>query len=398
MAAWLVISVFGLGLILEAGRGPAARFWEQAQRPARSYRHDIPDGLAVSLNALEQAPKLGGWLPGLDIRGVLHDSRRGDWILFGDARADRRGLPVDALAVALRAVRVHLEAPGVDMRPRRTAAGADRHLQTVRYFGGVEGTIVGEWFFRFDHFMKRASLDQVPLAASGVPVYWRRAIEALERDVQTCDGTQTGEFVRGNRYWLCAAEFTAIESDQTLVFEDTPLRILAERVSPGREPGSTGASPCTTRGTDDTLAEQFARWLDDHLDDLTAMTPIGEISGFARLLAGLTWLTEQDPGRDLRPWLRRTSGPAETPTSVPTTTVNARREHTVSSGAHLFVHEHRLELSGGVLIAPSTIRARAADASVRDVRRAVLTARPGRQSLAWSFSFRAPYPEGGAPR
>jgi len=40
------------------------------------------------------------------------------------------------------------------------------------------------------------------------------------------------------------------------------------------------------------------------------------------------------------------------------------------------VHQHRLELSGGVLVAPSLVRARAGNNSLFLLYRAVLTARP----------------------
>lgn len=272
-----------LGLVND-GWQTMCRLWQELRRPVAVYRRSISNGLAISLNGLERQPEIGGRLPGLDLRGVLLDRSENDWVLFGEADPQRPGLPLDALKIALRAIRLHLEAPGVDIRPRRSAGGEHQAVQEVRYFGDVGGTVVGTWFFRFDYWMKRMSLGQEPASVSGIPVYWNRAVAGLEHEVRTCTMTGPAAWVRRNRYWLCAGDFVAIEGDDTLVFENTPLRVLAEDLAAGET--ATGAvSPCASRGTDDVLATEFAHWLTAHLAELAQVVPAAEIEEFARLLA-----------------------------------------------------------------------------------------------------------------
>jgi hypothetical protein len=126
------------------------------------YQRAIGNRLAVSLNGLEQRREKGAVLPGMDIRGVMYDRSHNNWILFGEAAPERSGVPLDAVAVALRAIRLHLEAPGIDIRPQQG-------VQIVSYSGGLAGTVVGRWFFLFDHWMKRSALADV--AVPGLPVY-----------------------------------------------------------------------------------------------------------------------------------------------------------------------------------------------------------------------------------
>jgi hypothetical protein len=383
----LVLSAVG---VVGDGWDTARQLWQEHQRPAAVYRRAIHHGLAISLNDLEKRRERGGQLPGLDIRGVLLDTLHQDWILFGEAAPERSGLLRDAVAIALRAVRLHLEAPGIDIQPRRGAAGADEPVQEVKYFGGVDGTVVGAWFFRFDYWMKRLSLGQEPMPVAGVPVYWHRAVEALEREVAACQTTELEASTRHNRYWLCAGSFPAIEDDDTLVFESTPLQVLTESLHDTSTTTAGPAVPCGSRGTSDPLAAEFAHQLTAHLARLSGVVPVAEIEDFTRLLAGLAWLADVDPYRDLHPWLRAPVTHVDTPDTVSTLTMQAMREHTVAHRRGFVVHQHRIELSGGVLVAPSLIRARASDDALRRLRRAVLTARPADAPGVWRFTFSPP--------
>jgi hypothetical protein len=370
----------------------ARRVWHELHRPTAVYRGTISQGLAVSLNSLERQQGIGELLPRLDIRGVLLDRVQNDWVLFGEAVPERPGLPLDAIAIALRAVRLHLEAPGIDIQPQRGGRDASQAVQTVRYFGGLAGTVVGKWFFQFDYWMKRTSLGYEPAAVPGLPVYWHRAVEALEREVTTRPLSGSTRWTRSNRYWLCAGRFAAIEGDDTLTLEHTPLLVLAERVPAAGEAMDSPALPCASRGTDDPLAAEFAHWLTEHLGKVARVVPVAEIEAFSRLLAGFTWLTQQDPYRDLRPWLHAPLAPADTPTTVSTLTRQAGREYPVMQNSSLLRQQYWLELSGGVLIAPELKRSRVRDDSLRLLHRAVLTARPAGKPAVWRFTFRPPSP------
>ena len=382
-----VLAVLGL---LSDGWHAAHRMWHELRRPVAVYRRPINHGLALSLNALERQQKRGELLPGFDFRGVLLDRTQNDWVLFGEAAAGRPGLPLDTVAIALRAIRLHLEAPGIDIRPQHRAEGEPQTVQSVRYFGGLADTVVGKWFFQFDHWMKRASLGYEPAPVPGLPVYWDRMVEAFEREVAARRVTDPSHWTRHTRYWLCIGDFTAIEGDDTLTFERALLRVLAERVAAEDKTADRPASPCTSRGTDDPFAVEFATWLTAHLAEVAHVVPVSEIEDFARLLAGLTWLVEQDPYRHVQPWLRASLSPVDTPTTVPTLMRQAVGEHTVRQNGFLLVSPYRLELSGGVLITPTLTRARVGDNSLFLLHRAVLTARPTGKPAVWHFTFRPP--------
>ena len=383
----LLLLLAGLGLV-NKGWQAARHLWQELHRPTAVYHHAISNGLAISLNGLEQRREREALLPGVDIRGVMYDRSQNDWILFGEAAPERPGVPLDTVAVALRAIRLHLEAPGIDIRPQQGSAGAQQDVQTVSYFGGLARTVVGRWFFLFDHWMKRAALADV--AVPGRPVYWHRLVEELEREVREYTLTSPTQWTRRSRFWLCAGDFVGIEGDDTLAFEQTPLQVLAERLPTAGEEAGSATSPCTSPGIDDRLAAEFAHWLTTHLDELASVLHVAEITTFARLLAGLTWLTEQDPYRDLRPWLQGPLLPHETPPTVPTLARQAERTSRRMQGGALRLLHHRLKLSGGVLVAPTLRRMRVRDDSLRLLHRAILEARPIRMAVVWRFTFKPP--------
>jgi hypothetical protein len=385
----VLLLIAGLGLTNDAWQS-MHRVWQEFRRPVAVYRRNIRNGVAISLNDLEQRIRVGDQLPAFDLRGVMLDRSRNDWILFGEENPARPPIPMDALAIAVQAIRLHLEAPGIDIRPDQNGHHDHGTSQQVQYFGGVAGTVVGMWFFRFDYWMKRTSLGQESVQIPGMTAYWHRSVEALEGEIKTCDGTRDGQWIRSNRYWLCADEFEAIEGNNTLAFQRTPLRVLAESLSGRGGSAPAGKSPCTSRGTDDPLATEFANQLTKHLADLTRIVPVFEIEDFAKLMAGFMWLTEQDPYRDLRPWLNAALVPVETPTEASTLSMQATREHSVMKLGTSSIHQHRLELSGGVLVAPSLSRARAGDNSLWLLQQAVFAARPAGNPVAWNFAFTAP--------
>jgi hypothetical protein len=323
------------------------------------------------------------------VLGALWDRSADDWVLFGQSDELSPALPFDVIAVAVRSIRLHLEAPGIDIRP---GGGGDPHVptkeQAVQYFGGVENTIVGRWFFDFDTWLKRAATfgDPGDLPAE-MPVYWSRAVQELEREVVECQLAGPVERVRSNRLWLCAGEISGIESENTLTFDRVGLNVLAESVSRPKVT-SRRASPCTSTGTDDEIATQIAAWLTDHLGELDQRLPLAEIDAFARMTAAVSWLAERDPYRDLRPWLEGTVAPADTPRHFETSVLATERSHLVAGPQGMVRHEHRLELSGGVEVYPHFSLARASDDSLFRLRRAVLSARPGTRTAVWPFKFK----------
>lgn len=381
----LLAGILALGFALQ-GWQMIGCAWERWTRPHVSYRRALESGVAVSLNALEGQIGTPATLPRMDLRGAVRDPAHCDWILFGDVSQDRPSLPLDVVAVAMRSVQNELEFPGIDIRPAGEGGRESPAQQRVRYFGGVERTLVGQWFFRFDYWMKLVSLQQEPAPVRGLPVYWQRAVQRLEREVRDCTDARPDRRVHRNRYWLCASDFEAIEDGDILVLGQTPLRVLAERVDAW---GSSAAScPCTSSGTDDPDAAAFSDWLTANLGEVDGLVPVTEIETFARMLSSLAWLGERDPYRDADPWLRARVPAVDTPATVPSTTLRAEREHTLTSRDGLVIHRHVLEICGGVAVMPSLIRHRSSDGSLHTLRQTILAARPSGSPASWRFTYR----------
>lgn len=385
LVGFLAVLAVG-GVAVEAWQWMRA-CWSEWSRPSMAYVKRDPSGVAISLNGLERGEFTERRLPGFESRGVLFDRENRDWVMFGDAAPDRPGFPIEALSVAVRAMQLHLEAPGVDIRPAPDAKGRTASLQRVQFMGGTEETIVGLWFFSFDLWMKRASLGEERIPIDGIPVYWHRSVDAFERDLERCTAAEPHESSSWNRYWLCADDFVAIEDGDVLTFEQTPLLVLAEGIPEPSAAVRTAASPCSSRGAANPSAEEFARGLTAHLDELADLVPVREIEDFARLMAGLLWLSEQDPYRDLRPWLEAEIARETTPEFVPTLSKTVVREHRLPLGSTRVVHRHRLDVSGGVVVAPVLRRLRPADDALGRLRAAILAARPADTAPLWRFSF-----------
>lgn len=382
----VVLFVLGaLGLVKEGWEAAASR-WGEFRRPKAIFTNAFPNGMAISLNGLEQAGATGLRFPGLRIRGVLWDQGHHDWVIFGDAAPDRLSLSVDAVAIALRAVRQELEAPGVDIRPNASPTIGGEVSQKVTYFGGVSNTVVGDWFFRFDYWMKRKSLGLAEETISGIPGYWDNAVSALEQEVEICNAVGSQPRRCYNRYWLQAGDFRAVESDDVLAFDQTAMLVDVESRREAIETTSIQSAATARTNSVDPLAARFARQLTDKLDAIGGVTPILQIEDFAVLMAGFTWLSSVDSYRDLRPWLNRPLAHTETPHSVSNLVMRAVREHPMRHATGL--HQHVMELSGGVVIHPRLIRFRVADQSLAKLRDAILKARPDGKLTFWEFSFK----------
>jgi hypothetical protein len=375
-----VLCAVALGLAEDAWHG-VARLTAAVRRPAAVYRRHFLGGLAVSLRELARVADRYDRLPGMVIRGALVDRSAGDWILVADADGKRPGIPLDAVRLAVRARRRELEPPGIDIRP----SGEDPVApHVVTYFGGVGGSVVGGWFFRFDYWMKQAALAAEPTLIPEIPVYWDRAVAQLERDIASCAAAGARGFERHSRYWLCAGNVKIIERPNTMALEGDPLRVLAER----RDAGGDPTSPCASRGTDDPLAAEFADAVTEHLAALSAVLPVREIEDFTRLLAAITWLDENDPGRGLQPWLSGAVRPTATPATAPGLVRRAERTHTLARGGERVLHAHAITVSGGVVVQPDFDRRRETGRGLVSLRHAVLAARPASESAIWSFRYR----------
>jgi hypothetical protein len=362
--------------------------WTEAHRPARVYRQGIEEGWAVSLNALEQRG-ITGRLPRLELRGAVLDREEHDWILFGETAERQPELAVETVAIAFRTILRELESPGIDIRPARNPGIGPNDHQDVQYFGGVANTIVGSWFFDIDYWMKRASLGAGSAPAAGLPVYWHRTVLALEHSVASCTSSEAFEQRRSNRYWLCASDFAAVEGSDTIAFESTPLRVLAESTDTAHPREQEEPQPCVSRGTDDVLAAEFAQWLTDHLNELDRSVPVSQIAEWSRLLASIAWLAKRDPYRNVEPWLNSRPTWVDTPRTVQTLAVEAERAHNIRTLQGQLVHTHRVDLSGGVMIRPSLRVARAADGSLVALRQAILRSRFA-AAIQWRFTFIPP--------
>ncbi len=175
-AVLIVLAVAG---VICDGWHAGADWWLRLRKPSAIYRQGFRNGIAVSLNSLEKDHRPGRTLPGFDIRGVLIDRPNCDWIIFGEADPHRPRVPVAALAVAIRALHGSIEPPGIDIR----AASPGSPTQKVKYFGGVENTVVGVWFFTFDSWMKRVSMGRERPPVPGMISYWDLAVEDFSHKV-----------------------------------------------------------------------------------------------------------------------------------------------------------------------------------------------------------------------
>lgn len=241
---------------LHTDRSPVA-----SHHTARFHK-SIRGGIAISLNSLQKDPLKAGLLPGMSILGVCLDRFGGDWVLFGEAAPDRPGLPLDALILAFHTARAELEAPGVDIRAAST--NADEASQKVSYYGGVESSVVGRWFFDFDHWMKRKSLGNADAGFPEIPSYWGQLSLEWARESAKQRNSSTTE--RHNRFWLQTDEFTAIEDGDVLTFQSTPLKVCQEAQSGF---GRSSAS----QADNDTLAQAFADRLTANLERLSPLCP-----------------------------------------------------------------------------------------------------------------------------
>jgi len=377
----LVVIFFALGLAGMAVEGirSAVHMCEAYRRPRAAWRETIQGGLAVSLNALERQKGGNRRLPAMNIRGAVFDWRNRDWIIWGDGKLAQPGLPVDTLAVAIRASVAELDSPGVDIRPAVPDQTGRVALQKVTYFGGVESTIVGSWFFQFDHWMKSAALGYAPIPVDGVASYWDRVTNVANIDGLAADGA-----IRRNqcRFWLKNGEFSGIEDDWVLTFQKTPLQVCAEKL------GDESPGESATRQPDDGHSDEdrFAKDLSTWLHKLENVAPILEIEEFAKLLASVAWLAKIDPYRDLSPWRGSPTQPVETTNQVATL-------HRVASfplrgrAPRDSQMVYSLELSGGVSICPQMALSGSADGNLRRLGDAILQARPGKDVVTWGFNF-----------
>src|SRR5688572_21229543 len=91
--------------------------------------------------------------------------------------------------------------------------------------------------------------------------------------------------------------------------------------------------------------------------------------------ASIEWLAKRDPYRNVEPWLDSRPTWVDTPRTGQTLAVEAERAHNIRTLYGQFVHTHRVDLSGGVMIRPSLRVARAADGSLIALRQAILRSR-----------------------
>jgi hypothetical protein len=340
------------------------------------FRKSIPGGVAISLNGLQRDRPKSGQLPGMSILGVCWDQFESDWVLFGETAPNRPGLPLDALILAFHAARAELEAPGVDIRAAST--NSDEALQKVSYYGGVESSVVGRWFFDFDYWMKRKSLGNADAGFPEISSYWEQTSMEWAREPVKQRNSSTTE--RHNRFWLQTDEFTAIEDGDVLTFQSATLKVCQEAHS--------GAARSTAGPADaDPLAQAFADRLTTNLARLSPALPVAQIEDFARIIAGITWLAARDPHRDLSPWLSARPATFETPRTVPTLARHAERTNEIDTPNGRTRQELSLTLSGGVLIRPTLTCFGSGDDELLRLETAILRARPLHPVRSWSFNY-----------
>jgi hypothetical protein len=342
------------------------------------FRKSIPAGVAISLNSLQKHAPKSGVLPGMSLMGVCWDRFGGDWVLFGETAPNRPGFPLDALILAFHATRAELDAPGVDIRAASTNTG--EVLQKVSYYGGVESSVVGRWFFDFDYWMKRKSLGNDDAGFPEIPSYWEQA--SAEWAAETANQRDSSTTERHNRFWLQTEEFTAIEDGDVLTFQSAPLKVCQEAHS-----GSGGIT--TGPADNDPLAQAFADRLTTNLVRLSPTLPIDQIEDFARIIAGITWLAARDPHRDLGAWLSARPALVATRQSVPTLGRHAERTNEIGTPNGRTIQELSFTLSGGVLIRPRLTCFGSEDDELLRLETAILRARPLHPVLSWNFNYQS---------
>jgi hypothetical protein len=345
------------------------------------FRKSIAGGIALSLDSLQREPPQSGILPGMSILGVCWDQSRGDWVLFGEAAPNRPGLPLDALILAFHAVRTELDAPGVDIRA--ASASENEAMQQVSYYGGVESTVVGRWFFDFDYWMKRKSLGEADADFPEIPSYWEQTSLEWAKESPKQQNSSTTE--RHNRFWLQTDDFTAIQDGDILTFQSTPLKVR-------QEARSAVSRSSTSTPNNDTLAQAFADRLTTNLPRLSSTVPVAQIEDFALLIAGITWLASRDPHRNLRSWIAAKPVLISTPRAVPTLARHTERTGEIDTPSGLASAKLSLTLSGGVLIRPTLICVRPEDNELLRLETAILRARPLQPVLSWNFTYQSKQP------
>lgn len=323
------------------------------------------------------------------ICGMVFDRGNRDIILVGRARSDLPAIPLEDLAVALRA-RLRLnEWPMVtiDFGPQTQQTG----MQSVRFAGGIENSSFGRSFLESDLILKRYSLGLLEpvagvhsylslyesavcsaLVSSGNPVtdvHWFDGDSAREIVSQFLGDTSGGFLLTQSRFWFYPRPDRSfvVERDDVFAINELSLGVRTELMM-----ASNG-------DTVDAAGDAFARLFTDSLQRIYAQYPVlKRLKGLFDLVAVAEGIVHLGPDRPEFDHVLQVqpSSAHSTPDLYP---VIERIGLFGTRGQRAVL----VQLSGGVDLKAVVLALQ--DGDVSALKRVVLASRPDSGSLFWAL-------------
>ncbi len=287
--------------------------------------------------------------------GAVVDDASGDLIVVGDSDESwGEPLRLDDLAVALRALYLHRQAPLVSLDR------VDATTQVVRIEGGIADTRFGADLLAADVVLKRVALGILPTQVWGFDSYFDRS---LRRAIGGGADLRT-------RFWFHPAPRAVLAvRDGVLGIEGVGTAVSAQLVA------VDGTANAALSSGEDADGEAFARDLADHMPDLRAAhLAVARLQGLFEVVALAQGLQAMVAEHDLEYWLHRHPVERrETPRHLPLT--ERSNEVETAHGRMWMV------MDGGIALEGLLLRLR--DGDVTALRQAVLDARPSPDALSW---------------
>jgi len=354
-------------------------------RPPRTVAH-----VALSLGALQDALQHQGFaadhaLRMTCVRGITFDERQLPILMGCQQEGDGvQPLVPDDTVLALRSVLLHHEDPGVsiDPEPRTDEERRNREhgipaapdayepwgdRQLVDYFGGIDSTRVGFYFFEADYWLKQLAAGKQSVA---VPEFLRLS-DLIRLSID--QGARLAK--RADRFWYHPLPSTPLVTAdrRNAILEGSGVQILTE--------GMHFQQVMTTLGLSyqpparNVLAESFAAQVTHRYDELCEFQPaLGQLRNFFALCEAFELVQDSLDPEKLH-YLLHEYHPIDAYTPFEVKTVNVLH------------HTHRFALRGGVACKfswPKRIFSRKED-ELQALRKSVLEARPREAAIEWEM-------------
>lgn len=380
-------------------------------------------GTAVSLRVLQR--RLAACIPsgacpatllelaGLTrLDGVVRGADAADWILIGASEPSRPALRTEDFAVALRATwirygerrgdTIYYSSPGCSIDPqpdtiarleqvsRQIDQDGDleawhavcRRPQAVRVLGIPFDTHFAKVAVEADYFAKRLVDGSVTVSVPGVTSLSDRTMDVLRREIREQHRTTSG-IPWMNRFEFVGGEAAYLKDEGIARLETCPVTLITEEEFLGRGGEIRGT------GKAHPLAQAFARGFTENYAKIAEERPIyRELEGLFRHVAIAAILKEAAADAGLEYLLDTFPIPrTEVPRTVEGLSNVKRFEHRWRNGDIEHTLALRLPSCGGVQVnpAPKPVAARPSD-GLREVRAAILAARPSPEDLAWTLA------------